>query len=139
MADKIRLEVVTPEGIVVQEEVNIVVAPGTLGEFGVLVNHVPFLTSLSIGEMYYRIGNDTHYLALTGGYAEVLPHQVTILAEAAEHARDIDVDRARRAKERAEQRLRQAKTDAVDYDRAEAALKRAIARLKVAEKRTVRE
>jgi F-type H+-transporting ATPase subunit epsilon len=137
MADKIRLEVVTPEGVVVQEEVNIVVAPGTLGEFGVLVNHVPFLTSLNAGEMYYRIGNDTHYLALTGGYAEVLPHQVTILAEAAEHARDIDVDRARRAKERAEQRLRQAKTEAIDYDRAEAALKRAVARLKVAEKRAV--
>jgi F-type H+-transporting ATPase subunit epsilon len=134
MAEKIRLEVVTPEGIVVQENVDIVVAPGVLGQFGALVNHIPFLTSLGIGEMYYRMGSDTHYLALTGGYAEVLPHQVTILVEAAEHARDIDVDRARRAKERAEQRLRQVKTEEIDYHRAEAALKRAVARLKVAEK-----
>jgi F-type H+-transporting ATPase subunit epsilon len=135
MAERIRLEVVTPERIVVQEDVDIVVAPGVQGEFGVLVNHVPFLSSLSIGEMYYRVGGNTFYLAITGGYAEVLPHRVTILAEAVEHARDIDVDRARRAKERAEQRLKMAKTEGIDHARAEAALKRAIMRLKVAERK----
>jgi len=135
MAERIRLEVVTPERIVVQEDVDIIVAPGVQGEFGVLVNHVPFLSSLGIGEMYYRLGGNTFYLAITGGYAEVLPHQVTILAETAEYARDIDVDRARRARERAEQRLRQAKTEGIDYARAEVALKRSIMRLKVAERK----
>ena len=135
MAERIRLEVVTPERIVVQEDVDIIVAPGVQGEFGVLVNHVPFLSSLGIGEMYYRLGGNIFHLAITGGYAEVLPHRVTILAEAAEYARDIDVDRARRAKERAEQRLRQAKTEGIDYARAEVALKRSIMRLKVAERK----
>jgi len=137
MAPVIQLEIVTPDRIVVQEEVDIVVAPGADGEFGVLANHIPFLTSLNIGEMYYRKGNETQHLALNGGYAEVLPDKVTILAEAAEKARDIDVDRARRAKERAEERLRKAKSEGLDHARAEAALKRAILRLKVAERRSM--
>ena len=134
MAEQIQLEVVTPDNIVVEEMVDLVVAPGTEGEFGVLPDHILFLTSLRVGEMYYRKGNKTDYIAITGGYAEVLPDKVTILAEAAEKARDIDVDRARRAMERAQERLRQAKKESLDYAQAEAALARAMMRLKVAEK-----
>jgi len=136
MAGRIKLEIVTPERVVVQDEADIVVAPGTEGEFGVLINHIPFLTSLKTGEMYYRKGNQTEYLAITGGYAEILPNQVTVLAEAAERAREIDIDRARRAMERAKERLRQAKKETREYARAESALSRAILRLKVTEKRT---
>jgi F-type H+-transporting ATPase subunit epsilon len=134
MAEQIQFEVVTPDNIVVDETVDLVVAPGTEGEFGVLPDHIPFLTSLKVGEMYYRKGNQTDYIAITGGYAEVLPDKVTILAEAAEKARNIDVDRARRAMERAQERLRQAKKESLEYAQAEAALARAMMRLKVAEK-----
>ena len=134
MAEQIQLEVVTPDTIVVEEMVDLIVAPGTEGEFGVLPDHIPFLTSLKVGEMYYRKGNQTDYIAITGGYAEVLPDKVTVLAEAAEKARDIDVDRARRAMERAQERLRQTKKETLDYAQAEAALARAMMRLKVAEK-----
>jgi len=135
MAAQIQLEVVTPDKILVTERVDLVVAPGVEGEFGVLAGHIPFLTSLQIGELYYKKGASTEYLALSGGYAEVLPDKVTILAESAEKARDIDVDRARRALERAQERLRQAKLEELDHARAEAALARAILRLKIAEKR----
>ena len=134
MAEQIQLEVVTPDTIVVEEMVDLIVAPGTEGEFGVLPDHIPFLTSLKVGEMYYRKGNQTDYIAITGGYAEVLPDKVTVLAEAAEKARDIDVDRARRAMERAQERLRQTKKETLDYAQAEAALARAMMRLKVAER-----
>jgi len=135
MAKRIQLEVVTPERIVERTEVDIVVAPGYDGEFGVLPGHIPFLTSLQIGEMYYRDGSTTRYFAVSGGYAEVLPDKVTILAESAEAAREIDVDRARRARERAEERIRRAKEENLDYYLVESELRRAIVRLKVAERR----
>jgi F-type H+-transporting ATPase subunit epsilon len=109
-------------------------AQGALGEFGILPNHIPFLTTLQPGELRYRKGNQLEYLAVTGGFAEVSDNKVTILAEAAERAREIDVERARRAKERAEKRLAQAKVEAIDYTRAEAALKRSLIRLSIAEK-----
>jgi len=135
MAKKILLEVVTPDRVVASRQVDIVVAPGYDGEFGVLPGHIPFLTSLRIGEMYYRDGNDTNYFAISGGYAEVQSDKVTILAEAAEAARDIDVDRARRARERAEERLRKARKEGLDFVQAEVELRRALVRLKVAERR----
>jgi F-type H+-transporting ATPase subunit epsilon len=134
MAEKIQLEVVTPDRLVISEAVDIVMAMGALGEFGILANHVPFLTPLQPGELRYRRDNQLEYMVVTGGFAEVSNNKVTILAEAAEKAREIDLDRARRAKERAEKRLAQAKSEAVDYTRAEAALKRALLRLNVAEK-----
>ncbi len=134
MAAQIQLEVVTPDRVLVKEQVDMLVAPGIEGEFGVLAGHIPFLSSLKVGELYFKKGASTEYLAISGGYAEVLPEKVTILAEAAEKARDIDVDRARRALERAQERLRLAKAEELDYVRAEAALARAIMRLKVAEK-----
>jgi F-type H+-transporting ATPase subunit epsilon len=134
MADKLELEVVTPDRLVTSETVDIVMAMGVLGEFGILPSHIPFLTPLQPGELRYRKGGQLEYLAVTGGFAEVSNNKVTILAEAAEKARDIDIDRARRAKERAEKRLAQTKTEDIDFARAEMALKRALLRLRVSEK-----
>jgi len=136
MAETIHLEVVTPKGAVVSEDVDIVSAPGYGGDFGVLANHAPFLSTIKIGELVYKQGNSSHYLMVSGGFCEVSNNKITFLVESAEAGRDIDVDRALKAKERAEKRLAEAKTqkEKVDITRAEAALHRALARLKVAEK-----
>jgi F-type H+-transporting ATPase subunit epsilon len=134
MADKILLEIVTPEKKVLSEYVDIVMAPGEEGEFGALPNHIPFLTKLKVGELRFRVGNATRYVAIMGGFAEVLPDQVTILATAAEEATQIDVIRAKAARERAERRLRESQ-DRLVFVRAQAALQRAIARLRIAERR----
>ena len=134
MANKILLEVVTPDKLLLSKEVDVVVATGVDGEFGVLHGHIPFLASLAVGELRFRDGNQTDYAAITGGFAEVTGTKVTILAEAAELAREIDVDRAQRARERAEKRLSQAQKEQIDYARAEAALQRAILRLRLAQR-----
>jgi F-type H+-transporting ATPase subunit epsilon len=134
MAEKLQLEVVTPDRLVVSETVDIVMAMGAQGEFGILAGHVPFLTPLQAGELRYRKNNQLEYMAVSGGFAEVSNNKVTVLAEAAEKAREIDLDRAKRARERAEKRLAKAKSEALDYIRAEAALKRSLLRLRVAEK-----
>ncbi|MCK8601139.1 F0F1 ATP synthase subunit epsilon [Desulfoferrobacter suflitae] len=134
MAEKILLEVVTPEKKVLSEQVDIVVAPGEEGEFGVLPNHIPFLTKIKVGELRFRVGGAARYVSIMGGYAEVLPDRVTILATAAEEATEIDVIRAKAARERAERRLAEAK-DRLEFVRAQAALQRALARLRVAERR----
>jgi F-type H+-transporting ATPase subunit epsilon len=135
MAGTIRLEVVTPEKIVVSEEAQIVMAPGVLGEFGVLIGHTPFLTALKNGAVRFNDSKgDEHSIFVSGGFAEVLPGQVTILAESAERRRDIDLERARAALERAQKRLAEARTkEEVDFTRAQAALQRAILRLRIAE------
>jgi len=133
MAEKqLLLEVVTPDRMVLSTEADVVVCPGVEGQFGVLFGHIPFLSALDIGEMYYRSGNKTEFLAVAGGFAEVTGSKVTIVAEAAELGQEIDVERARRAKERAERRLAAAKTEEIDYVRAEGALRRAMTREKVA-------
>lgn len=129
---KILLEVVTPEKLVASEEVDVVVANGYEGEFAVLPNHTQFLTSLQPGGLWYRQAGKVEWLAVAGGFAEVSDNKMTVLAEAAERARDIDVERARRARERAEQRLRS--KEVIDYARAQAALQRALARLRIAER-----
>jgi len=134
MAEKLELEVVTPDRLVVKEKVDIVMAMGALGEFGILPNHIPFLTTLQPGELRYRKDNQLEYMAVTGGFAEISNNKVTILAEAAERAREIDVDRAKRARERAEKRLAMVRTEAIDFLRAESALKRSLVRLRIAEK-----
>ncbi len=133
MAEMLKLEVVTPEKYVVSEDVEIVMAPGTLGEFGVLPGHTPFLTSLKIGRINYKdkSGKD-HHLFVSGGFAEALPDRVTILAESAEKSIDIDLERAKAALDRAQKRLSE-KEDTINFERAKAALYRAIERLKVAE------
>src|SRR5574341_833551 len=99
MADKVKLRVVTPSRLLLDEEVDEVTAPGALGEFGVLPNHISFLSLLEPGEISYRQGASRHYLAVSGGYAEVLDNVMTVLAPAAEFAGEIDIHRAQRAKE----------------------------------------
>ena len=131
MAEKLFLEVVTPQKAIVSEEVEIVVAPGSEGEFGALKGHTTFLTSLKVGTLRYKdVNGKERYLFINGGFAEVLPDKVTILAESVEYRQDIDVERATEAKERAEKRLA-AKAADTDLVRAEVALKRAVHRLKI--------
>lgn len=135
MAGNIRLQVVTPEKFVVDEDAQIVVAPGSLGEFGVLIGHTPFLTTLRIGTLRYKDVNGVErFVFVNGGFAEALPNKVTVIAESAERRRDIDIERAKAALERAQRRLAEKKSD-IDYVRARAALERAMYRLKLAETR----
>ena len=133
---RIHLEVVTPERRVIREEVDETSAPGALGYFGVLPGHTPFLTTLGLGELGYRAGTQWRYLAIIWGYAEVLPTQVTILAQTAEMAGEINIERAERARRRAEERLHEWSTRGadIDFERASAALRRALIRLQVASK-----
>ena len=131
MAGNIRLEVVTPEKAVVSEEVQIVVAPGTVGEFGILKGHTPFMTSLKVGTIRYTDKDGQERAVFTsGGFAEALPDQVTILAESAERRKNINVERAQQAMQRAKKRMDQ--TENMDYIRASAALERAMRRLRLA-------
>ncbi|HEX9145046.1 MAG TPA: F0F1 ATP synthase subunit epsilon [Candidatus Binatia bacterium] len=134
MADKIRLRVVTPSRLLLDAEVDEVTAPGALGEFGVLPNHIAFLTLLEPGEMSYKQGATKHYLAISGGYAEVLDNVMTVLAPAAEFAGEIDTGRAQRAKERAEKRMTELNFEEKEFGTNEIALRRAQARLQVAGK-----
>jgi F-type H+-transporting ATPase subunit epsilon len=135
MAGNIRLEVVTPQKEVVKEEAQIVVAPGVLGEFGVLIGHTPFMTALNVGTIRYTDAQgQENSLFVSGGFAEALPDKVTVLAESAERSQDIDVDRAKAAMERAQKRLEDKAAD-IDYLRAEMALKRALHRIQLAESR----
>jgi F-type H+-transporting ATPase subunit epsilon len=131
------LEIVTPERVVVSQEVNSVVAPGSEGEFGVLEGHVPFLTGIEPGALRYSGGSETVHLSVTKGFVEVSENKVSFLVDAAEKAEDIDVDRARKAMERARERLSRdrATVEDIDFSRAEAALGRAVARIRVAEKK----
>ncbi|WP_243312649.1 F0F1 ATP synthase subunit epsilon [Fundidesulfovibrio agrisoli] len=128
MAKELRLEIVTPDRLVVSSDVEYVGAPGVLGEFGVLAGHVPFLSALGIGNLHYNVDGKTFYVFVAGGFAEVSGNKVTVLAEVAEKAEEIDVERARRAEERA--RTRKVKQqEAIDDARVNAALQRALARM----------
>jgi len=137
MAENIQLEVVTPEKAVVNEAVQTVVAPGVLGEFGVLVGHTPFLTSVKTGIIrYVDAAGKENYLFVSGGFAEALPDKLTILAESAEKRQDIDSDRAGSSMERAEKRLADKEhKEEIDRVRAKAALNRAMVRIKIANTR----
>jgi F-type H+-transporting ATPase subunit epsilon len=127
----IELQVVTPERLIISEQVDEIQVPGAEGYFGVLPGHTPFLAALAVGEMWYRKGQEKFFLAIAGGFAEVLPDRVTLLATLAERAEDIDVSRAEAAKQRAEQRLKEPIAD-VDYERARIALQKSLSRLQVA-------
>jgi len=132
---QIHLEVVTPAGAIISDDVDIVTAPGVGGEFGVLANHAPFLSTIKTGTLSYKQGKQTKYLMVSGGFSEVSNNKITFLVESAEYGNDIDVDRAMRAKERAEKRLAQdySQSDKLNRVRAEAALQRALARIRTAE------
>ena len=134
MADKIRLRIVTPTRLLLDEEVDEVTAPGVLGEFGVLPNHITFLTLLVPGEMSYKQGMTKHYLAISGGYAEVMNNVMTVLASAAEFASEIDTNRARQARDTAEKRMGELNYEDKEFNIAETALRWANARLEVASK-----
>jgi len=138
MAGSIRLEIVTPEKTVISEDVQIVMAPGVLGEFGVLIGHTPFLTALkTVAVRYADSQGGEHMVFVSGGFAEALPQKVTILAESAERRRDIDLERARAALERAQKRLAEQRSkEDHDFVRAQAALQRALIRMRIAENRS---
>ena len=128
---KLLLELVTPDRAVVREEVDEVVVPGAEGYIGILPGHAPLLATLQVGELWYRIGQEKRVLAVAGGFVEVLPDRVTVLAQIAERAEEIDVARAEAAKKRAEARLVQPQPED-DLDRARYALSKALVRMQVA-------
>lgn len=130
----LQLEVVTPDRLIVSREVDYVSVQGTEGELGILPSHVPFLSALKIGNMHYTADGETVHLFISGGFVEVSDNKVSILAESAEDASTIDVERAQKAQERARQRLLEANKDDIDTLRAEQALKRSIVRLNLARK-----
>lgn len=134
MADRIKLRVVTPSRLLLDEEVDEATAIGDLGEFGVLPNHISFLSTLVPGEMSYKQGATRRLLAVSGGYAEVLDNVMTVLASAAEFGSEIDTVRAQRAKDQAEKQMVELNYEAKEYALAEAALRRALVRLQVASK-----
>jgi F-type H+-transporting ATPase subunit epsilon len=134
MAEQLKLELVTPQRKVVSEEVDEIAATGTLGEFGVLPGHAPFLTSLKIGELSFKKGGASKFLAVTNGYFEVVNDMVTVLVDSAEYAEEIDIDRAKKALVKSEEKLKNLAPDDTDYAAMEAALQRALIRMQVAAK-----
>lgn len=136
MADTIKLEIVTPHGLTFSGEVNELTATSTEGEFGVLPGHTSLITTLAVGMLTYKKERELGYFFVNGGYTEVESDKVTILADSAERSEDIDIERAKSAMKRAEERLKQAEN--VDFIRAQTALARAAIRVQVAEKRAAR-
>lgn len=130
----ITLDIVTAERVVYSAEVDIVVAPGIEGELGILPHHAPLMTSLKEGELMLRKAGEETYIAISGGFLEVRPDRVIVLADSAERSEEIDIARAEEAKRRAEERISHP-TTGVDLSRAEAALRRSLIRLKVGERR----
>jgi F-type H+-transporting ATPase subunit epsilon len=134
MAEKIKLEIVTPYKKIVDTEVDEVTATGKLGEFSILPGHVPFLTSLKIGELIYKNNGAVEHMSLNWGYFEVRDDKIIVLVETAEPASDIDVERARAAQGRAEEALKKLTADDKQFKIYEAALERALIRMQVAAK-----
>ncbi len=130
----IKLDIVTAERVVYSDEVDVVIAPGIEGQLGILPRHTPRMTTLQAGEMVVRKGGEEFSLAISGGFLEVRPDRIIVLADVAERAEEIDLARAEEAKRRAEERLSR-RAPEIDVARAEAALRRSLVRLKVAEKR----
>jgi len=137
LPNKIALEIVTPDRALVTEQVDEVQVPGSEGYFGILPGHAPLLASLQVGELWYRIGQEKHYLAIAFGFVEVRPDRVTVLANIAERAQDIDITRAEAAKGRAEQRITSLQTG-LDFERARIAMMKSLIRLQVASRARTR-
>ena len=134
---KITLEIVTPDRSLVTEQVDELSLPGAEGYFGVLPGHTPLLATLQVGEMWYRIGQERRYLAIAFGFVEVRPDRVTVLAQIAERAEEIDVARAEAAKRRAEERVSKPSAD-MDFERARIAMMKSLIRLQVASRARTR-
>ncbi|MBI2956428.1 MAG: F0F1 ATP synthase subunit epsilon [Acidobacteria bacterium] len=130
----LELQIVTPERLLVREEVHELQVPGRDGYMGILPGHAPLLSELQMGELSYRKGNHWSYLTVFWGFVEVLPHRVIVLAETGERGEEIDVERAQAARQRAEERLKRIGDPEVDLARAQVALQRALIRLQVAAK-----
>jgi F-type H+-transporting ATPase subunit epsilon len=130
----IKVSVVTPDGPVYESEVEMVSTKAQSGELGILPGHISMVAPLQIGAVRLKNGGKTEFVAITGGLLEVRPDQVTILAQAAETSEEIDLERALKAKERAEQRLQEQKQGNNDFKRAELALQRAINRITVSKR-----
>jgi len=137
LSTKLTLEIVTPDRALVNEQVDEVELPGSEGYFGVLPGHTELLASLQVGELWYRIGQEKHYLSVAFGFVEVLPDHVTVLARIAERAQDIDVARAEAARKRAEERVARPTAD-MDFERARVALMKSLIRLQVASRARTR-
>ena len=135
--NKLKFEMVTAERVVYSDDVDIVVAPGTVGQLGILPSHAPLLTTLQPGELVVKKEGGEAAMFVSGGFLEVMQNRVTVLADVAERVEEIDVTRAEEAKRRAEERLREHIPE-VDLARAEAALRRSLVRLKIAERRRKR-
>jgi F-type H+-transporting ATPase subunit epsilon len=127
-----RLDIITAEHIIFSEDVNSVIAPGIEGSLGILPHHAPLMTMLQPGELVIRKGQEEIFFCVTGGFLEVRPDKIIVLADASESCEEIDIERAEAAKRRAEERLK-TRPPGVDQARAEAALRRSIIRLKVAQ------
>ena len=138
LPSKLTLEIVTPDRSLVSEQVDEVYLPGSEGYFGVLPGHTPLLATLQVGEMWYRAGQDKHFLAIAFGFAEVLPDRVTVLAQIAERSQEIDVARAESAKKRAEERIARGPQGDLDFERARIALMKSLVRLQVASRARTR-
>ena len=134
---KIALEIVTPDRALVRADVDELQVPGSEGYLGILPGHTPLLSSLKVGELWYRVGQERHYLAIAGGFVEVLPDRVTVLAQIAERAQDIDVARAEAARKRAEERLSRPSGE-LDFERARIAMVKSLIRLQVASRARTR-
>jgi F-type H+-transporting ATPase subunit epsilon len=134
MAELLKFELVTPQRKVVSEEVDEITATGTLGEFGILPGHAPFLSSLKIGELSYKKGGTVYHLAVNSGYFEVVNDVVTVLVDSSERAEEIDLERAKRAQARAEEGLKSVSQEDKEYKEMELALQRALIRMQVAAK-----
>lgn len=130
----LKLDIVTAERVVYSEEVDMIVAPGAEGQLGILPHHAPLMTTLQAGELRVKRGGEEDSLAISGGFLEVRPDRVIVLADTAERAGEIDMARAEAAKQRAEQRLVDRRAPGLDEARVETALRRAMARLTVVEK-----
>jgi F-type H+-transporting ATPase subunit epsilon len=137
LPSKLTLEIVTPDRALVNEQVDEVQLPGSEGYFGVLPGHTPLLASLQVGELWYRTGQEKHYLAIAFGFVEVLPDRVTVLAQIAEKAHEIDVARAEAAKKHAEDRVARPQND-MDFEHARVALMKSLIRLQVASRARTR-
>jgi F-type H+-transporting ATPase subunit epsilon len=131
MADKLQLEVITPEKMVLREAVDEVTLPGLDGELGILPEHTPLISQLKTGSLTYRMSGEKISLHVSGGFVEVLPDRVSVMTDVAEAAEEIDAERAKRARERAEKRLQGGGTE-IDVNRAQLKLQRAVTRLDVA-------
>ena len=130
----LHLEIVTPEKVIISQDVDTVVAPGSEGGFGILPGHIPFLSGIVPGVVRFKFQGTTASMSVTTGFAEISADKVSILVDSAEKAGDIDIERAERAKERAEKRLAERDKEDIDFMRAQIALRRAITRIKVAKK-----